>query len=63
MKGKHVYLFFYWFILMCGAASYYYAFIEYGFMVTVMVTFVSGLSAVLIANAIHNRFLMSRVYL
>ncbi|MDQ0297737.1 glucan phosphoethanolaminetransferase (alkaline phosphatase superfamily) [Salibacterium salarium] len=58
MKGKMFLLITYWILIIIGLASYYYAFIEYGFGVTVMITFVSGLGAILIANAIKNRFLI-----
>ncbi|MDQ0160790.1 hypothetical protein [Alkalibacillus salilacus] len=58
MNSKLAYLIFYWLLYIGGLASYYYVFIDYGFGVTVMVTFVCGLGTILIANALEKRLLI-----
>ncbi|SDW08531.1 hypothetical protein SAMN05421781_0391 [Marinococcus luteus] len=44
----------YWALIFVGVLSYYFSFIEYGFLITVGITFFCGLFAVLFAIAIKD---------
>lgn len=57
-ESRGFYLIIFWLLFISGLASYYYAFVDYGFIITVGVTFFTGLLAALAAFAINNRLLM-----
>lgn len=57
-ESRGFYLFIFWLLFISGLVSYYYAFIDYAFMITVGATFFSGLVAALAAFAIESRLLM-----
>ena len=57
-EPRGFYLFIFWLLFIFGLASYYYAFVDYGFIITVGVTFFTGLLAALAAFAINSRLLI-----